>query len=104
MHERKQRMADLCDAFVLMPGGFGSWEEFCEAVTWSSLGLHRKACGILNVMDYYAPFLAMTDHAVKNGFVRGSHRETIIVDADPATLLSRLSAAPELRDVKWAKP
>ena len=59
MHERKQRMADLSDAFVMLPGGFGSWDEFCEVVTWAQLGIHRKPLGVLNVGGYYDPMLAM---------------------------------------------
>lgn len=101
MHERKQRMAELGDAFVLMPGGFGSWEEFCEAVTWSQLGLHRKACGILNVLDYYAPFLSMTEHAVAQGFVRESHRTMIVIDSDPEVLLGRLFEPRAPVESKW---
>jgi hypothetical protein len=93
MHQRKQRMADLADAFILMPGGFGSWEEFCEAVTWSNLGLHRKVCGILNVGNYYGPLLAMIDRAVDHGFVRANQREAIVVDDDPAALLARMAEA-----------
>ena len=57
MHERKALMADLSDAFVAMPGGFGTLEEFCEVVTWTQLGLHAKPCGILNVLNYYSPLL-----------------------------------------------
>jgi uncharacterized protein (TIGR00730 family) len=63
MHERKALMADLSDAFVALPGGFGTLEEFCEVVTWTQLGLHSKSCGILNVVGYYSPLLAMLEHA-----------------------------------------
>jgi len=62
MHERKALIADLSDAFMALPGGFGTLEEFCEMVTWSQLGLHAKPCGILNVLGYYSPLLAMFDH------------------------------------------
>ena len=64
MHERKALMADLSDAFVALPGGFGTLEEFCEAVTWTQLGLHAKPCGVLNVLAYYTPLLAMFNHSV----------------------------------------
>lgn len=101
MHERKQLMADLSDAFVLMPGGFGSWDEFCEIITWSQLGLHPKPYGILNVLDYYAPFLAMMEHAVREGFVRASHRETIVVADDVVSLLEQLTHAPAMAESKW---
>jgi uncharacterized protein (TIGR00730 family) len=62
MHERKALMADLSDAFVALPGGFGTLEEFCEMVTWTQLGLHAKPCGILNVRGFYSPLLAMFHH------------------------------------------
>src|SRR5215475_2650578 len=70
MHERKALMADLSDAFIALPGGFGTLEEFCEAVTWAQLGLHAKPCGILNVQGYYSPLLAMFDDAVREGFLK----------------------------------
>jgi uncharacterized protein (TIGR00730 family) len=92
MHERKALMADLADAFILLPGGFGSWDEFCEAITWSQLGMHRKPCGILNVLDYYAPLLALAGHAVSEGFVRSAHWDGVAVDTEPAALLERLQA------------
>lgn len=104
MHERKQRMADLADAFVLLPGGFGSWDEFCEVVTWSQLGIHRKPLGVLDVSGYYAPLLSMADRAVAEGFVPASLRERLIVDENPSALLERLAASPEPRGVEWVTP
>jgi uncharacterized protein (TIGR00730 family) len=101
MHSRKQMMADLADAFVLLPGGFGSWEEFCEVVTWSQLGLHRKPCGILDVLDYYRPLLEMMSRAVEHGFVRASHRDAIVVSGDPTSLLMKLEDAPVSTETKW---
>jgi uncharacterized protein (TIGR00730 family) len=92
MHERKARMADLAGAFIALPGGYGTWEEFCEVLTWSQLGLHRKACAVLNVNGYYDPLLAMADRAVAEGFVRQEHREILLSDTDPVRLLDRLSS------------
>lgn len=92
MHERKAQMASLADAFVLLPGGFGSWDEFCEVVTWSQLGLHAKPCGILNVLDYYRALLAMAGHGVAEGFVPEKPWSRVLVEADPAALLDRLGA------------
>ena len=86
MHERKALMADLADAFVALPGGYGTWEEFCEVLTWSQLGLHRKACALLNVNGYYDPLLAMADQAVKEGFLHDVHRELLLADTNPARL------------------
>jgi uncharacterized protein (TIGR00730 family) len=92
MHARKALMADLADAFVAMPGGFGTWDEFCEVVTWSQLGLHRKPCALLNVNGYYDPLLTMADRAVEEGFVRGVHRDLVLSEAEPGALLDRLQS------------
>ena len=101
MHERKALMADLADAFVLLPGGFGSWEEFCEIVTWLQLGIHRKPCAILNVAGYYDGLLALADHALAEGFLRPAHRDMLSVESDPQGLLSRLANAVIPIEVKW---
>jgi len=90
MHERKALMADLAEAFLTLPGGFGTWDEFCEALTWSQLGLQRKACSFLNVEGYYDALLALADRAAEDGFIRAEHRELLLVDDDPARLLDRL--------------
>ena len=92
MHERKSLMADLSDAFMALPGGFGTWEEFFEVLTWAQLGIHRKACGVLNVGGYYDPLLQMADRALSEGFVREMHRDLLLSDADPEQLLDRLSS------------
>lgn len=92
MHERKAKMADLSDAFILLPGGFGSWDEFCEAITWSQLRIHAKPCGILNVRDYYGHLLAMAGHAVAEGFVRSALWDGIAVEYEPLLLLTRLES------------
>jgi len=91
MHERKALMADLADAFVALPGGYGTWDEFCEVLTWSQLGIQRKACALLNVNGYYDPLLAMADRAVSEGFLKDVHRTLLLSDNDPVRLLERLS-------------
>lgn len=101
MHERKQLMADLADAFVLLPGGFGSWDEFCEVVTWAQLGIHRKPLGVLDVDGYYEPLFAMMDRAVGEGFVGAVQRDRIVVDTDHNRLIDRLRTAPVPNEVKW---
>jgi uncharacterized protein (TIGR00730 family) len=101
MHERKALMADLADAFVLLPGGFGSWEEFCEIFTWLQLGIHRKPCGVLNVAGYYDSLIAQASRAVSDGFLRASHLESLMIETDPSALLSRLASAPILQETKW---
>jgi uncharacterized protein (TIGR00730 family) len=103
MHERKALMADLADAFVLLPGGFGSWEEFCEIFTWLQLGIHRKPCGVLNVAGYYDSLIAQASRAVSDGLLRASHLESLMIETDPRSLLSRLASAPILRETKWIR-
>lgn len=103
MHTRKAMMADLSDAFVAMPGGVGTFEEFFEAITWTQLGLHRKPCGLLNVAGFYTPLAFFIDQAVSDGFIKTVHRAAIIVDDDPARLLDTLSTI-EIPDVpKWIR-
>ena len=92
MHERKARMADLSDAFLALPGGFGTWDEFCEALSWSQLAIQTKACAVLNIEGYYDAFLAQADRAVEDGFLRPEHRGFLLADTDPARLLDRLQA------------
>jgi uncharacterized protein (TIGR00730 family) len=101
MHERKAMMADLADGFIAMPGGFGTYDEFCEVVTWAQLGLHRKPCGILNTAGFYDALLEMFDHATDEGFIRSEHRAMLIVEDEPDALLNRMEEyhAPVLE--KW---
>lgn len=101
MHTRKAMMAELADAFIAMPGGVGTFEEFFEAVTWTQLGLHRKPCGLLNVAEFYSPLAAFIDQAVSEGFIKPIHRASIIVDDNAERLLNTL-ATVKLPDVpKW---
>jgi uncharacterized protein (TIGR00730 family) len=101
MHERKAMMAELSDAFIALPGGFGTFEEFCEVVTWSQLGLHRKACGLLNVAGYYDSLLALFDHAVQEGFLKPEHRSLVISDDDPEQLIYRIQKFEPPETPKW---
>jgi len=101
MHTRKAMMADLADAFIAMPGGVGTFEEFFEAVTWTQLGLHRKACGLLNVAGFYTPLAAFIDQAVTDGFIRPVHRAAIVVDSDPARLLDTIATLKLPAVAKW---
>ena len=101
MHERKALMADLSDAFVAMPGGFGTLEEFCEVVTWTQLGLHAKPCGILNVLGYYSPLLAMFDHAVDERFLKPENRALVLAGESPAELLQALEQWRPMHIEKW---
>jgi hypothetical protein len=104
MHERKARMADLSDGFIALPGGYGTYEEFFEVLTWSQLGIHPKPCGLLNVHGFYDAFLAMADHAVREEFVRPAHRALILDDTDPVRLLERMAAFTPPPVEKWIRP
>jgi uncharacterized protein (TIGR00730 family) len=101
MHQRKAMMADLADAFLLLPGGFGSWEEFCEIVTWLQLGIHRKPCAILNIAGYYDGLLSLAEHALAEGFLRPAHHDMVIVEENPQAVLSRLASVAIPSEVKW---
>jgi uncharacterized protein (TIGR00730 family) len=101
MHERKALMADLSDAFIALPGGFGTLEEFCEIVTWAQLGLHAKPCGILNVFGYYSPLLAMLDHAVQERFLKIENRELVLARDSLVELLQALEEWRPVRVEKW---
>lgn len=101
MHERKGLMAKLSDAFIAMPGGFGTFEEFCEVLTWSQLGLHVKPCALLNVDGYFDPLLALFNHSVEEGFVAPSHRELIVTARKPEDLLQQLKTWKEPRIHRW---
>ncbi|TDC71095.1 TIGR00730 family Rossman fold protein [Streptomyces hainanensis] len=92
MHARKALMGELGDAFVTLPGGFGTAEEFFEALTWSQLRLHAKPCVLLDVAGYYRPLLAFLDHAVTEGFVARRDADRIVVTDDPAGVVAALGA------------
>jgi uncharacterized protein (TIGR00730 family) len=98
MHERKALMAELSDAFVTLPGGFGTLDETCEMLTWTQLGIHEKPCGMLDVDGYFAPLLAFLDSAVVEGFLRPENRALVALDTDPERLLSRLLGLNEAED------
>jgi hypothetical protein len=80
MHERKALMADLADAFVALPGGYGTLDEFCEVLTWAQLGLHNKPCALLNVAGYYDGLLALFARARREGFLYSTGRDVIVED------------------------
>jgi uncharacterized protein (TIGR00730 family) len=92
MHQRKAAMADAADAFVMLPGGYGTFDEFFEALSWTQLGIHAKPCAILDVAGFFEPLAALLDGAVSAGFVHPAHRGMVIMEADPARLLDRLAA------------
>jgi uncharacterized protein (TIGR00730 family) len=101
MHERKAMMADLADAFIALPGGFGTLDEFCEVLTWAQLGIHSKPCGLLNVAGFWDALLAQLDHSVACGFVRAEHRNMVAVEREPSALLDRLAQQQPIKAHKW---
>lgn len=101
MHERKALMADLADGFIAMPGGFGTYDEFCEIVTWAQLGLHQKPCAMLNVAGYYDAMIAMFDHAAEEGFLRAAHRKMLILSPDVSALLDQMERYYAPVVAKW---
>jgi uncharacterized protein (TIGR00730 family) len=101
MHERKAKMAELADAFIAMPGGYGTFEEFCEIITWAQLGMHQKPCALLNVDGYYDPLLTLFDNAVAEGFLRPANRELVLQETDPGRLLDKLAQYRPMPTEKW---
>jgi len=101
MHERKARMASLAQGFIALPGGFGTLEELCEAITWSQLGLHGKPCGLLNTEGFFDPFQQLLDHACAEGFVSSDHRGIVIAEQEPERLLEEMAAFRPPDADKW---
>jgi uncharacterized protein (TIGR00730 family) len=91
MHERKALMADLSDGFIALPGGFGTFEEFCEAVTWVQLGIQQKPCLLANLAGYYDPLVEQFDRGRESGFISPANREIVQVVTSAAALLAFVS-------------
>jgi hypothetical protein len=90
MHARKALMADLADAFAVLPGGYGTLDELFEVVTWAQLGIHTKPIGLANIGGYFDPLVGFLDHAVAEGFVTAKNRGLFVVRLDPDALLDAL--------------
>jgi uncharacterized protein (TIGR00730 family) len=105
MHTRKARMVALADGFIAMPGGFGTFEELFETITWSQLGIHAKPIGLLNVAGYYDPLCRMIEQAIGEGFIRADYADLLVVSPAPAELLDRMSVhRPPKSVVQWVTP
>jgi uncharacterized protein (TIGR00730 family) len=104
MHERKALMAELSDAVIALPGGTGTLDELFELFTWSQLGLHRMPIGLLDVVGYWQPLLAMLDHMVTERLLRAEHRATLLVSTDAASLLDQLESYRHEAADKWMDP
>lgn len=101
MHERKAMMAELADAFIALPGGIGTLEEFFEMWTWAQLGMHKKPCALFNAAGYYDALLEFLDRSVEEKFVRPVHRQMVIVEREATVLLDRIAAYEPPQVVKW---
>ncbi|MCJ0743480.1 LOG family protein [Pedobacter montanisoli] len=101
MHERKQKMADLSDAFIILPGGFGTMEEFFEVLTWLQLGLHAKPIGVLNVNGFYDPLFMQMDIMVQQRFLKQANKDLVFNEADAAILISKMQNFSATPDEVW---
>ncbi len=101
MHERKQRMADLSDGVITLPGGFGTLEEFFEVLTWLQLGLHNNPIGLLNIEGFYDPLLAQMDIMVEKQFLKPLNRDLVLSHSDPATLVNMMEGFNASPDEVW---
>jgi uncharacterized protein (TIGR00730 family) len=90
MHERKAMMASLSDGFIVLPGGYGTFDEAFEIITWAQIGIHRKPVGFLDVDGYFDPFFALVEHAIREGFIQPGQDALFVRDADPAGLIDRM--------------
>ena len=104
MHERKKLMADLSDAFVTLPGGYGTLEEFLEVLSWAQLSVHEKPCGLLEVDGYWEPLISLFDRAVTEGFVKPVHRSLVLEEQDPEALLDLMVRYTPPATKKWIGP
>ena len=105
MHARKARMHELSDGYIAMPGGFGTFDELFETVTWAQTGAHEKPVGLFNVRNYYAPLLAAIDHAVAEGFVFQEHRDVLFSDSDSNALIDKMAQYKHPREAvkRWMR-
>jgi uncharacterized protein (TIGR00730 family) len=101
LRSRKERMAELADAFIAMPGGIGTMEEMMEVWTMNQLSEIDKPVGLLNIADFYRPFLAFIDHMVACKFLPPEHRHSICIDPDPASLIEQLRHFVPTNVPKW---
>jgi uncharacterized protein (TIGR00730 family) len=101
MHERKALMAELSDAFIALPGGIGTLEELFEVWTWTQLGTHAKACGVLNTLGFYDGLLGFLDHVAAEAFLKPVHRGMLLSSDSPADLVDHLLTYRVPTETKW---
>jgi uncharacterized protein (TIGR00730 family) len=103
MHERKAMMAQIADAFIAMPGGFGTLDELFEIITWAQLGFHHKPIALLNIGGYFDPMLAFIEHMATEGFIKPEHRRAVLVKNEVDDLLDTLLTYQPPQLEKWIK-
>ncbi|RDC55603.1 TIGR00730 family Rossman fold protein [Pedobacter chinensis] len=101
MHQRKQKMADLSDGFIILPGGFGTLEEFFEVLTWLQLGLHNKPIGVLNVNGFYDPLFAQMEMMVQSKFLKPANRDLVFNESDAEVLINKMDEFSAVPDEVW---
>ncbi|MGF1922725.1 MAG: TIGR00730 family Rossman fold protein [Bacteroidia bacterium] len=101
MHQRKQKMADISDGFIILPGGFGTLEEFFEVLTWLQLGLHAKPIGVLNVNGFYDPLFAQMDRMVESRFLKQANRDLVFNETDASVLVNKMQNFDAKPDEVW---
>ena len=104
MHERKAIMAELSNGFIALPGGWGTFEEIFEMLTWAQLGFHEKPCGLLNVASYYNELFSFLEKAIEQQFVKEEYRPMIMIDDSAGGLLDRFESYRAPRVKKWIGP
>ena len=92
MHKRKARMSELADAFIALPGGFGTFDELFETLTWAQIGIHNKPIGLLNINHYFDPLLKLVEHALNEKFIYAEHKILMQHDPDPHKLLEKITS------------
>lgn len=103
MHERKAMLTEMADAFIALPGGLGTLEEFFETWTWAQLGVHHKPVGLLDVAQYWQSLVTMLNHMEAEGFMRGTPQEWLVMETDPARLLDRLVTFEPPQARRWLR-
>lgn len=101
MHERKNKMFELADGFIALPGGLGTLEEVFEILTWGQLGFHEKPCGVLNIAGYYDSLLGFLQNATAEGFIKSAHAQMLLVDSEASGLIQQMRVYQKPSITKW---